>query len=638
MTLRPYVLYLIAALTILYALIAGHERANPSWPDIPAQKHVYQAFVTDVSTTASGQTFTARVNIPYGAQRYFNARINASIDPRITVGDSITVSAAMRQPHNDTAPDTFDYIGYLHLRDITAVARADSIHITGQASSLYWRIRRLQPLIGDILRKSSISDGACQFLTTALVGDDSYMPDTTRQIFSSGGLAHILALSGLHVGIVAIVIAIALFPLWLMRRRKALSVITVLMLWLYVIVTGLSPSVVRAVIMATCLAGAQLLERRYASMHALLLAAIIILAVDPVQLFMPGFQMSFAAVAAIIIFYPLVTGPWLYRISSRPFRWILIWLVSSALVSVIATISSGIIALYWFHSFPTLFLFANIPVLALLPFLMGAGICLIICGSLGFDPLWLCRMIDKMYYIIFYIANSISGLSSDITGIYISPWPLLPYFLALISVAAILRYRRHIWPYVSFALCAIAAIFTFAASVTNSGDIPESEFFFPYSSRHLVIVARHGSHAVISTSAPPLAADNIVENIRHAHHDFFARRGVTSFIRFDINSLRTVHDPAARMRLLGRNIRILDRTDTLYPVLPDTIRYRYLIIERGFRGDIMPYIKAIDADTVLLASGLHPAVHTRAADSLRTHGIAFVSLRHDALHRICATQ
>ena len=108
-----------------------------------------------------------------------------------------------------------------------------------------------------------------------------------------------------HVGILSVVVGIALLPLYLARKRNAMTASLIVILWLYAIVTGLSPSVTRAVIMATTLGIGYILQRRYVSMNALLLAALIyILAFDPLRLlFNVGFQLSFASVAAILLLH-----------------------------------------------------------------------------------------------------------------------------------------------------------------------------------------------------------------------------------------------------------------------------------------------------------------------------------------------
>ena len=221
-------------------------------------------------------------------------------------------------------------------------------------------------MAGELLLRSSLSSAACEFLTATLTGDTSILTEDTRHLFSSAGIAHILALSGLHVGILVAVIAIALFPLYALRLRRTRLLLTIILLWGYAVFTGLSPSVARAVIMATALSGGLILQRRYFGINGLLLAACVIIISSPLQLYQPGFQMSFISVASILAISPLIN-----RIDRK--RRLLFAISSMAGVSIAATVGTGIVSAYYFHTFPLLFLIANIPVLAIMPFIMGAG-------------------------------------------------------------------------------------------------------------------------------------------------------------------------------------------------------------------------------------------------------------------------
>ena len=135
-----------------------------------------------------------------------------------------------------------------------------------------------------------------------LLGDKSYMPDETRQIFSNAGIAHILALSGLHVGIIIVLISSILFPLGFFIPRKIIYLITIVFLWIFAFITGMSASVVRASIMATFYLSAKILERQNDSINALLGAITLILIVNPSALYDVGLQLSALTVTSIILF------------------------------------------------------------------------------------------------------------------------------------------------------------------------------------------------------------------------------------------------------------------------------------------------------------------------------------------------
>ena len=152
-------------------------------------------------------------------------------------------------------------------------------------------------------------------LATVILGDRTGLPEGLQKIFTRTGTAHVLAISGLHVGIFSAIL------LTLMRilcpRRPFAYLLTIAGLVFYVLVTGGRPSVVRASLMAGMFLCGYIVERESAVLNTLAAAAFTILAFDPYALFHIGFQLSFCSVFYIIIFLPLLRGLWqrcpLYR-------------------------------------------------------------------------------------------------------------------------------------------------------------------------------------------------------------------------------------------------------------------------------------------------------------------------------------
>lgn len=192
-------------------------------------------------------------------------------------------------------------------------------------------------------------------LSALLVGYKGLLDDEIRQVYSSVGAMHILAVSGLHVGLVygVVLLFLSLLPkrkTWLFTRLF----LALASLWAYVLITGFSPSVNRAALMFSMLAIGQLLGLRSNSFNTLAAAAFILLVVDPSMLFSLGFQLSFVAVLSILIFYPLIHS--LIQVKS----WILKPIWSLVAISAAAQLLTAPLTLYYFGQFPTLFLFTNL--------------------------------------------------------------------------------------------------------------------------------------------------------------------------------------------------------------------------------------------------------------------------------------
>jgi competence protein ComEC len=142
-------------------------------------------------------------------------------------------------------------------------------------------------------------------LSAMILGSRSKISPTLRRLFIHTGTMHILAISGLHVGIVAFILDL-LLKAFLRIKRHTRYLAIILCLILYCFLTGARPSVIRATIMAIVLLVGFLLHREIKASHSLALAALIILITNSRQLFNLGFQLSFASVISIVYFSPIL--------------------------------------------------------------------------------------------------------------------------------------------------------------------------------------------------------------------------------------------------------------------------------------------------------------------------------------------
>lgn len=221
-----------------------------------------------------------------------------------------------------------------------------------EQSKLYfmgWREQLLQRL-----RQGGVDDDEYAVVAAMVLGDRSAMPRELREGYNVTGAAHILALSGLHLGIVY-----GLLSLLIARGRKRIvsQVLLILSIWLFVLMTGMSVSVVRAAIMLTVYALLSLGHRDRMSLNTLAFTAIIMLVVNPYALFDVGFQMSFMAVAAILLFMPLARMVFseAYLMRHRVLKWLwgIVWVSCAAQIGVAPLIA------YYFGRFSTWFLLTN---------------------------------------------------------------------------------------------------------------------------------------------------------------------------------------------------------------------------------------------------------------------------------------
>ncbi len=603
----------VALLVIIATLIA--DPIGKSYPDTVHALDM-PAIVESNRLGNSGQQVVASIHL----QQYGTVKARLTIPSaynELSTGDSIKFSCRLVEPAPRTSQEN-DYSGILRTQGIiySGFVPPDSISITGSSQSLYWRIRRLQPLAGELLRRSNLSSEACEFLIATLTGDTSILTEDTRHLFSSAGIAHVLALSGLHVGILVAVIAIALFPLYALRLRRTRLLLTIILLWGYAVFTGLSPSVTRAVIMATALSGGLILQRRYFGINGLLLAACVIIIASPLQLYQPGFQMSFISVASILAISPLIN-----RIDRK--RRLLFAISSLTGVSIAATIGTGIVSAYYFHTFPLLFLIANIPVLAVMPFIMGAGLILIAIEAAGIDPQWLCTVIDLLYKAIHAIASAVASLPcSTIDNLYFPGWIAIPYYLAVTALIAYLYLRKKIILTTSM-IMAITTVSCFAITQPTNA---EEEIFLTHDTYSTTCIYRHRDKAYLMTTANGSNTRTLIDKYHRTYSDYLGKHGIDSITVAPDNSCFGSIKRDGALTVIGSR-RYLTVAGNALPDPGNIHDIDCAVICRGFRGDVIDIFSEYHPDSIILSNDLHPRRHDRYADSLTIHNISFRSLK-----------
>ncbi|MDE6377334.1 MAG: ComEC/Rec2 family competence protein, partial [Duncaniella sp.] len=218
-------------------------------------------------------------------------------------------------------PDEIDRSRRLRRQSIEAegMVRPADIHYCIAEPGVFNTLRRARVDIQRLIVSLPLKPSTQYFLIATLTGDRQYLPPEIMRTYASGGVAHILALSGMHVAIIMGCIMVVLMPLRLWRLHTLSRVTVVVLLWGFALLTGMSPSVVRAVIMATVWLAASQMQRRHSPLNALAFAAIVLMAAEPRVIYTVGFQLSFAAVAGVVLFAEPLNP---VRSLRSPLRWL----------------------------------------------------------------------------------------------------------------------------------------------------------------------------------------------------------------------------------------------------------------------------------------------------------------------------
>ena len=375
--------------------------SRPTEPPVDSftEKNTWNGVVEDVRATPAAVRLN--VKIYDRASRHITPFRCGVLIPNPPVkfepGDRVNFKGKLSNPSESTdLPDENSYNPKYFTEGITAHANVapDDIEICGYRQTLRRTATRLQSELRDLIYRSPVNSQTAWFLAATLLGDDSVLAPDVRQQFRTIGAAHYLALSGFHIGIIAMLASIAFFPLKLSRRYGRMRhLFVIVLIWLYAFVCGMSPSLVRAAVLISIFLLAKVRQRHSSPYNSLCVAAILILAFSPRQLFAPGFQMSFAAVLAILIFAPRFNpfsdpGSRAYRVAS---------FVSVPLAAMLGTC---LITMVHFHRFPLLFLIPNLVLAVLLPLLLSAGVIMIVTTAVGLRLSVLGTFLDIIYNII----------------------------------------------------------------------------------------------------------------------------------------------------------------------------------------------------------------------------------------------
>ena len=268
-------------------------------------------------------------------------------------------------------------------------------------------------------------------MQTILLGDRSQIPKPIKELFIQTGTAHILAISGLHVGIVAglILIFLRLIPI----GRRVQLVLTIFILLFYAFLTGGRPSVIRATIMAVVFLTSFLLEREPEVLNTLSLAALILLLLNPLNIFDVGFQLSFICVLSIIFLTPKIERIMSKFVSDSKHR---IYNIFKQMVSVSIAVWLGVAGCiaYYFHIVTPITIGANLAVIPLTTIIVALGMGLLIVGSLIPSGAFIFAACIKLFLNlmvgIIYLFSLVPFAYFDLSGITV--WQTISYYLVII--------------------------------------------------------------------------------------------------------------------------------------------------------------------------------------------------------------
>lgn len=425
--------------------------------EFPKEEAVYRLRVNDFPEVRE-RTFLCRVWLkerhdslgihPVNKQAilYFQ---RDSLSSRLQMGEELWVRSRISPPVSARNFDEFDYARYLIRKGISGTGFVASGHWQfsecrkekeGIATVLYRLAASYRTQIENLYRRLGIEGDELAVLSALTLGDKTDLSESVRESYSVAGVSHVLALSGLHIGLLYALAFFLLRPLLLggQSGRVLRSLLLILLLWLFAFFTGLSPSVVRSAAMFSIWALADLCGRQSFSLNTLALTAWLMLLVRPVWLFDVGFQLSFAAVLSILLFQPFLYRLCPVRHRAGTYLW---GLVS---VSVAAQLGTAPLVLFYFSRFSTHFLLTNLLVVPLVTLILYAAVVLLLLTPMSGLQAVAAVGLEKMLRMLNLLVRWVEQLPyASVDGIWLYPLEVAGCYLVLGAFFCYLCHRRY---------------------------------------------------------------------------------------------------------------------------------------------------------------------------------------------------
>src|SRR5574344_1993877 len=413
-------------------------------------------------------------------------------------GDILLVSTTIDQPKCTGNPEEFNYANYLAHQGIggTGYVSPSKWQKIGEEHpfSLIITAEKCRTYLLNIYHQFGLSGDEFGMLAALTLGYKDALTPELRESFSTTGAMHVLAVSGLHVGIIFVVLEFLLSFLNRWRFGKRLKpILIIVLLWSYAFITGLSPSVLRSSVMFSCMAFGGVLGRKSNTYNTIFVSAFFLLFFNADLLFDVGFQLSYSAVIAIVYFQPKIAG--LLYVRNRFLRWA--W--DLAAVSLAAQIGTAPFAIFYFHQFPNYFLLSNFVVIPAATLILYSAVFLFIVSPIPYLNVAIAFLLKWILKIMYTCIAWIENLPYALSVVWIDGWQLL--LLYVIIVAATVGFVRKSFTFVTITMCALIMfglinVYNHYTSLNMKGVIAYNDY-----KAVVVDVVGNDAHYVVTTDS-----------------------------------------------------------------------------------------------------------------------------------------
>lgn len=518
---------------------------------------------------------------------YFPASKNAD---KIKIGDILLINSTFTSIKPPDNPNQFNYKQFLERRNIThqVYVRNNQWNIIGNKLNKFLSFaHNIRTSITDKLKNSLNNKYSYEVAAAILIGQKDNLSAQILNSYSASGVMHILAVSGLHVGIIYLILLKLISFLLPGKKFKLINtLIIIIMINTYAILTGLTPSVMRATLMFSLIASGRIINRQISIMNIITASFFLLLFIAPQLIYEVGFQLSYLAVIGIVLIYPKIYHLFFLKNSILKYIWAIVC------VSLAAQITTFPIVLHYFNNFPTYFILTNLLIVPIVPFLLLLSISTYISTPINLISDFLAYLLDQLLLFMNTIINIISQFPyARIENIYLNSYYLALIYIIICLIILYLYYKK-VLILIATLICVNLIIII---SCFEAYTITKQEYITFYKIKDSsVLEFTDGRHSIIiSSNHPPISKESSLFKYNIAPNHL--KNKVKTF-RINQSHFPMINFKNKKILLLN-HLKVLQCIDSSYLTNID-----YLVLQNNIPITIPELMKKINFKNLIIDS------------------------------------
>lgn len=474
-----------------------------------------------------------------------------SSNPVPATGSIITFAVKPAPINKALNPGGFDYRRYMANHNVFHQVYLPSYSWSVLEKSNNFSIMRfaysLRQNFISTLQKNGLKNQEFAVAAALLLGQDDMLDAETRSNYSGAGVVHILCVSGLHVGVIFLIINTLLKIFKRSQKQKYINTAIILIsIWAYALLTGLAPSVLRAATMFTFITLGNLSNRYVHIINSLAASAFFLLILNPMLITNIGFQLSYLAVIGIVFLNPYILSIWNTKNRITDYIWGLV------AVSVSAQIATSPLSILYFHQFPVYFIPANLIAVPLSGFIIYTGLLVLITSPISMLSNFFGLITSYMILALNYCVGFIENLPFSVQHIVFigSLEFVLLYALIIILLLMVALKRKNL----IFVALSIAIAISLSISINTINHLKQKKIIVYHANKNSILGFVKGNSQTLLALNATLKDKNIKKYTLQGAADKFGIKHTSEMERDSITNNRILRNNATGLYAFSRQM------------------------------------------------------------------------------------